>query len=1191
MNPTVFAMRRPVTTLMLVVALISGGALAYNRMRVDIFPALNTPKIYVFLDYIGMSPDQMEGFIVNQLELYFQYVDGIQDIDTRNIQQVALCELSFFPGTDMGQAMAQVVAMSDRAMSWMPKGTLPPMIMRMDAGSVPVGYLVLESKETSLGAMGDLAQNIIRPLVQKYVPGTVAISPFGPNMRSIVINVDPQKLLDYNLTPQQVIDALAKGNTIIPAGNIYIKDSMPVVANNATVVDIQRLGDIPLRMEKNVYLRDVAAFQDDTDISYGYALVKGKKSVYLPIIKKDTGSTLTVVADVRKSMPLFRDAVPKDVTVSFEFDESPTVVAAVESVATEGLIGAGLTGLMILLFLRDLRSVIVVVATIPLALLGSLFGLWVTGNTINIMSLGGMALAIGILVDMATVTIENVHVQMRSTPKVATAMLRANYATAVPILLALLCILSVFVPAFIMADPLRSLFMPLTLAVGFAMITAYLLASTFVPILCVRLLKHRGHDEEERGLFDRMLEVYGRAVGWLVRLRWWVVPGYLAICALVLWQLGLRLGTELFPQIDSGQFVLRFRPPPGSNFELTRQMAVKCLEEIGREAKPENIAITMGFVGQVAPNFGIDNMVLFMRGPDDGQLRVALREDSGIRLAEFRERLRKVLPERVIPWLAKRLEQGGLSQEEALRQAKLSSFGFQPGDIVTNVMSFGSATPIAVRLVGTDLKEVRQHATKIAHEMKRISFLRDVQFEQTLDYPTVEVVIDREKAGLSGAKVEDVRQALVMATASTRFTALNYWVDVKTGFDYLVQLQIPPLRMEKPEDIETLPLESVNPLVNLMVRDVATVQKGVRPGELDRDMSQRYLTVTANVEGEDMGRASRQVARAIAAAGTPPRGVRVEPLGQLPPMIEMFEALGVGLAVAVFVIFVLLTAFFQSPRLALISIGAVPGVLAGIATILYVTHTSLNIESFMGSIMCLGVSVSNSVLLVAFMDEHWKGGNPSIKAAVVGASERLRPILMTACAMTVGMVPMALALERGSQMQAPLGRAVIGGLVMSTFATLLVVPSIFALVIGRKAAHSPSIYPDDPESAHYDPSVFVNEVGPGHRAESGPHGEPVRPEAVTHHNGDDVLVFLKRILDEARSKRQDMVTPYTVDDLRIALGLEKPGSDQEVTPKAGAGTSQPTRTPRDRARPQTAVTRRESEPDAPTNAPPSHGDL
>ncbi len=516
MNPTVFAMRRPVTTMMMVVALISGGALAYNRMRVDIFPSLNVPKVYVFLDYMGMSPDQMEGFIVNQLELYFQYVDGIQDINTRNIQQVALCELSFFPGTDMSQVMAQVVAMSDRAMSWMPKGTLPPMIMRMDAGSIPVGYLVFESDETSLGAMGDLAQNIIRPLVQKYVPGTVAISPFGPNMRSIVINVDPQKLLDYNLTPQQVITALAKGNTIIPAGNIYIKGKMPVVANNATVEDINELGSIPLKLGENVYFRDVATIKDDTDITYGYALVNGKKSVYLPIIKKDTGSTLTVVADVRKSMQMFRDAVPKDVSVNFEFDESPTVVAAVESVATEGLIGAGLTGLMILLFLRDPRSVIVVVSNIPLALLGSLFGLWVTGNTINIMSLGGMALAIGILVDESTVTVENIHVQMQRTSNIASAVLHGSLITAVPRLLAMLCILSVFIPAFIMTDPLRSLFMPLTLGVGFAMIASYLLSSTFVPIMCVRLLKPVGHHDVDRGLFARILDGLSQGRG-LVR--------------------------------------------------------------------------------------------------------------------------------------------------------------------------------------------------------------------------------------------------------------------------------------------------------------------------------------------------------------------------------------------------------------------------------------------------------------------------------------------------------------------------------------------------------------------------------------------------------------------------------------------------------------------------------------------------
>jgi multidrug efflux pump subunit AcrB len=1144
MNPTVFAMRRPVTTMMMVVALICCGALSYMRMRVDIFPSLNTPKIYVFLDYIGMSPDQMEGFIVNQLELYFQYVDGIQDINTRNIQQVALCELSFFPGTDMGQAMAQVVAMSDRAMSWMPKGTLPPMIMRMDAGSVPVGYLVLESKETSLGLMGDYAQNVIRPLVQKYVPGTVAISPFGPNMRSIVINVDPQKLLAYNMAPQKVADALATGNTIIPAGNIYVHDYMPVVANNATVVDIKRLGDIPLRLEKNVYLRDVATFSDDTDITYGYALVNGKKSVYLPIIKKDTGSTLTVVADVHKAMKTFRESVPKDVSVSFEFDESPTVLAAVESVATEGAIGAGLTGLMILLFLKDWRSVLVVVANIPLALLGSLFGLWMTGNTINIMSLGGMALAIGILVDESTVTVENIHVQMQRTENIATAVLRGSLLTAVPRLLALMCILSVFIPAFIMADPLRSLFMPLTLGVGFAMISSYLLSSTFVPIMSVTLMKHMGHHDEEGGLFGRVIKGYRKVVGWFVRLRWVVVPAYIAGCLLILAGLGLQVGRELFPQIDSGQFVLRFRPPPGSSHDLTREMAVKCLEEVEREVKPENIQISMGYVGQVAPNFGIDNMVLFMRGPDDGQLRVALRDDSGIKLAKLRERLRQVLPERVGRWLAQRLEQGGLSRAEAEAQSKLATFGFEPGDIVTNVMSFGSPMPIAVRVVGTDLKLVRQHAEKIAAEMRKIPSLRDVQFQQELDYPSVEVDIDREKAGLSGAKVEDVRQALVMATASTRFSNLNYWIDVKTGFDYLVQVQVPPLRMEKPEDVEILPLETVNPEVNLMIRDVAKVRRGVRPGEIDRDMSQRYVTLVANVEGEDMGRAADQVAKAIDAAGAEPRGVRVEKMGQLPPMNEMFVALGWGLLVAVIVIFILLTAYFQSAPLALISIGAVPGVLAGIATMLFFSNTSLNIESFMGSIMCLGVSVSNSVMLVTFMDEHWKGGSSSVEAAIVGAGDRLRPILMTACAMTVGMVPMALALEKGSQMQAPLGRAVIGGLVMSTFATLLVVPSIFAMVIGRKKFHSPSIYPDDRESKHYDPHVFADQVDHG---PTDHHVEPSAQEVVKKHTVDELLGYLRSILHEVQSKRHEMVTHHNVDDLLGAMGFTKEGEPLEGT--------------------------------------------
>lgn len=1092
MNPIAFAMRHPITTLMLVVALISGGTLAANRMRVDIFPSLNTPRIYVFLQFGGMSPAQMEGLIVNQFELLFQYVDGVQQIESSSIQQVALVELAFFPGTDMGQAMGQVVAMANRAMSRMPPGTLPPMVMRMDAGSVPVGYLVMASKVTSLGRMGDLAQNIIRPLVQANVPGTVAISPFGPNMRSILVNVDPDKLRSYNLNPQDVVNSLMTGNVVIPAGNLYIKNSMPLVPTNALVTNIQDLGDIPVKLGRNVYIRDIATIEDSTDVTYGYALVNGKKSVYLPIVKKDTASTLTVVADINKSMSVFRNAVPPDVTIDFEFDESPTVRAAVKSVATEGFIGASLTGLMILLFLRDLRSVVVVVLNIPLAMMGSLCGLWMTGNTINIMSLGGMALAIGMLVDEATVSIENIHVQMGKTSSLARAVERGSNETAVPRLLAMMCILSVFIPAFIMRDPLRSLFMPLAMAVGFAMISSYLLSSTLVPIVCVWVLKHHAHgqpgNEPEREVkksgFDRVQERFGGLVEGLVRFRWLVVPIYLGVCGAVLWVIGTRLGTELFPQVDSGEFVLRFRPPAGSNFELTRQMAVQCLDVINKEAGPGNVDISMGYVGQVAPNYGVNNIVLFMRGPDDAQLRFALNEKSGIKLDEFREKLRKLLPQHVLPWLEDRLAQEGMDRAQAQRLARTATFGFEPGDIVSEVMSFGSPTPIEVRVASPNLPDVRRHATKILKNLREVPGLRDVQFHQTLDYPTVDVNIDREKAGLSGVNVQEVGNAVIVATSSSRFIALNYWQDPTTGFDYQVEVLVPPQRMTTMAEVETLPIEPVNEVVNLMVRDVADVHPGSMPGQFDRMASQRYLGITANLEGIDLGRASRLVAKAVADAGTPPRGVLVSTLGQLKPMTEMFEALGIGLAVAVFVIIVLLTAYFESPKLAIVSIGSVPGVLAGVATILYLTHTTLNIESFMGSIMCIGVSVSNSVMLVTFAAMHWREGNSAAEAAVVAARDRLRPILMTACAMTVGMVPMALALERGSQMQAPLGRAVIGGLIMSTFATLLVVPTIFALVIGSRPHRSPSVHPDDPESRHYHrlSSEPVREGPPGHES-------------------------------------------------------------------------------------------------------------
>jgi multidrug efflux pump subunit AcrB len=1101
MNPIRFAMRHPITMVMLVVALFGAGGLAIFRMRVDIFPEFDLPQIYIVQNYNGMSPAQMEALIVNQIELNLQYVDGIKNVESQSIQQIALIKVSFYPGTDMAEAMAAVVAQVNRAEAFMPAGVLPPQIMRMDAGSVPVGYLVLTSQNTSLGMLADLAQQRIRPLVQLLVPGTVGTAPFGSNIRSIVVTVDPDRLRSYNLTPRDVTEAVMSGNVVIPAGNIYLKDQMPMLPTNAMVDDIRQLGRIPLRRGRNLYIKDVATIADSTDINYGYAMVDGKRSVYIPIVKKNTSSTLTVVADIHKGMERFRSVLPEGVDIRYEFDESPTVVEAIKSVATEGAIGAGLTGLMVLIFLRDWRSVIVVVFNIPLALLGSMFALYITKNTTNIMTLGGLALAIGILVDEATVEVENIHAQLERVGTIPRAVRLGNSITAVPRLLAMLCILSVFIPAFIMAEPVRSLFVPLSLAVGFAMISSYLLSSTLVPVLATWLLKgpkelkdktvpkHEGESdgrpsehghpsasssgaESEEGLhkgfFGRIQKVFIGFVRVTIGWRWIVVPAYLTGCSLILVVLGLQLGRELFPVVDQGQFVLRYHMPPGTTYELTRQAWIQCLHEIEDIVGPGNVEISMGFAGQQAPDFAMNNMILFMSGPEDGQLRLALRDGSGVSVPALQEKLRRELPKRLKPWLCGVLRKEGYTDADAVKRAEQMRIGFEPGDIVSQVMSFGSPTPIEILVSSPNLNEARAYVEKVIAGLKTNKYLRDLQIHQSLDYPVVDVRIDRQKANLSGVTTNEVGRSVLVATSSSRMLDRNYWIDTKLGASYQVQVQTPIQRMTSEDQIRTIPVELVTPDLNLMVRDVARIAKGFMPGEYDHTAMQRYLSITANVEGEDLGRAAKQIDKTVQDAGQPPRGLHVENRGQVAPMNEMFESLAIGLGVAVFVILVLLTAYFQSLSLAFTSIGAVPGVLSGVVIILYVTNTSLNIESFMGTIMCVGVSVSNSVMLVTFMSMDWQKGLSIRDSAIRGAGERLRPILMTACAMTIGMVPMSLGLESGSKMEAPLGLAVIGGLVMSTFATLLILPSIYTMIMGNSQFKHPSIDPDDPDSKYFD---------------------------------------------------------------------------------------------------------------------------
>jgi multidrug efflux pump subunit AcrB len=1033
------AMRRPITILVAVIAISLGALLAYTRMSVDIFPDLNLPVIYVAQPYGGMDPSQMEGYLVSYYEYHFLYITGIEHVESKSIQNVGLVKLYFHPGTDMSQALAQTVSYVERARAFMPPGTVAPFVVRYDAGSVPVGQLVFSSEARGVGEIQDLALFRVRPMFAT-LPGVSAPPPFGGNQRTVVIHVDPEKLNSYYMSPEEVIKAVAAGNTIVPAGNVRIGDLNRFAPLNSVVSDIQELAALPIRTGNGptVFVRDVGWVENSTDILTGYALVNGRRTVYIPVTKRADASTLDVVNRVKSELPHMQALIPDDIKVSFEFDQSTYVKNAIRGLVTEGALGAFLTGLVVLIFLRDLRSALIVIVTIPLALLSSLVGLWLAGQTINIMTLGGLALAIGILVDESTVAIENIHTHLARGEPRARAILEAARETLIPRLLALLSILAVFVPSFFLTGIARSLFIPLSLAVGFAMLASYLLANTLVPVLSTWLLREQRVADHPEGLFSRVQHWYGRRVHRGMNFRWQILACYVVIVGVGLFLIGRRLGTDIFPTVDTGQFQLRLRAPAGTRVERTEEMTLKALNLIRSEAGPDNVAITLAFVGAQPPSYPINSIYLWTSGPQEAVLLVALRPGSGIHVDELKERLRQKLP-------------GALPG---------TTVSFEAGDIVSQILNFGAATPVEVAMNGPDLAANRVFAEKVKAEMQHIAVLRDIQFGQPLDYPTVDIKVDRERAGQLGVTVQQVGRSLVAATSSSRFVEPNYWLDTSSGTAYQVQVEIPQFQMKSIEDVENTPAMpdgASRPLVG----DVAQVNYGTKPGEVDRYNQQRMITITANIAGKDLGSVAQEVEAAVKRAGNPPRGVTVNIRGQVPPMRQTLFGLEIGLAVAILVIFLMLTANFQSMRVAFVSLTTLPAVLVGVAFALWVTGTTVNVQSFMGAIMAIGVAVANAILLVTFAEKSRLEGHSAGEAAVTGATDRLRPILMTSIAMIAGMIPLALALGEGGEQTAPLGRAVIGGLSASTIAVLTILPLTFAIVQRRASRGSGSLHPDD----------------------------------------------------------------------------------------------------------------------------------
>lgn len=1051
------AMRRPITILVAVIGVALCSILAITRMPVDIFPNLNLPVIYVAQPYGGMAPSQVEGYLVYYYEYHFLYIAGIESVESKSIQNVGLLKLTFHPGTDMSQALAQTISYVNRAHAFMPYGTVPPFIMRFDAGSVPVGYLVFSSDSRNVGEIQDQALNRVRPLFAT-LPGVSAPPPFGGSQRTIVINIDPDRLRSYNLSPDDVVKAVNTGNTILPAGNVRTGNLMRMAPINSVVSGIQELQELPLRMGSGptVFLRDVGTVEDSTDILAGYALVNGRRTVYIPVTKRADASTLAVVDEVKRNLPRFRNIVPADISINFEFDQSRFVKGALNSLVREGLLGALLTGLMVLLFLRDWRGSTIVVITIPFALLAAVVALWGSNQTINIMTLGGLALAVGILVDEGTVVIENIHTHLAQGQGRGRAVMDASREVATPRMLAMLCVLAVFVPSFFMVGVTRALFVPLSLAVGFAMAASYFLSSSLVPVLSTWILREAPitSRSEKRSAFDRVRESYTRRMESVLRFRWHAIGLYAVAALLIIFLLGPRLGREIFPEVRGDQLRLRFRAPTGTRVEVTEQMADKILNEIRSEAGPGNILMTLGYVGIQPPAYPINTIFLWTSGSHEGVLLVALRPGS-VRLGDLQTRLRKKLAANFPD----------------------SEFSFEPGDIVSQIMNFGSPTPVEVTVSGPDLASNRAFAEKLRTELHQIRCLRDLQYGQPLDYPTVDIDIDREMAGQLGLTVDQAGRSLIAATSSSRWITPNYWADPRSGIAYQVQVEVPQSKVASIEDVQNIPIMSdsggsglSDPLrSHPLAGDVAHISYGTAIGEYDRINGQRMVSLTANIAGEDLGRAAKQLDAALKRVGTPPRGAAVTIRGQIEPMRQTLANLGVGLALAVVVIFLLLSAYFQSLRLSFIVISTIPAVLCGVIIALLASGSTLNIQSFMGAVMAIGVAVANAILLVTFAEERRKHGLSSTAAALEGARTRMRPVVMTSMAMIAGMAPLALALGTGSEESAPLGQAVIGGLLFATISTLAILPSVFSVVQERARVRSVSLDPDDPQGAYLEP--------------------------------------------------------------------------------------------------------------------------
>jgi len=1052
------ALRRPYTVAVMCVMILVMGVLSLTRMVVDIFPAIDIPVVAVIWNYPGLSAQDMERRVVLISERAFSTtVNGIERIESQSIPGIGLLKIYFQPGAEIGAAIAQIASVSSTVLRITPPGMQPPNVIQFNASNVPVAQLTGSSDSLPEQQIFDYGLNFIR--VRLFtIPGLSTPAPFGGKQRQINVDIDPRALASKGLSPFDVVNALSTSNVILPAGTARIGSREYNVLLNASPADVADFARIPVKIVDGapVTLGDVAhvadAFADQTNI----VRVNGKRATYLAILKHSDASTLAVVDAVREALPAIKAAAPEGLELKIDFDQSLFVRGAISGVVREAIISSALVSLMVGLFLGSWRSMVIVCTSIPLAIFSAIVGLKLTGHTVNIMTLGGLALAIGMLVDDATVEVENIHRNRNLGKPLTRAILDGAQQIAVPAIVATLSICIVFFPVVLLVGPARFLFTPLAIAVVLAMLASYLLSRTLVPALA-RMLMHGEHHDGGGGAplprgwagvatrfnrwrdrhFARFQDRYAAVLAAALHHRRYtlLVAGAITVISL---KLASVVGTDFFPTVDAGLMKLHFRAPSGTRLERTEDL-VKQVETSIRGVIPAGELETINAMIGIPISYNLAFVQTDNVSSMDAELLIALKPEHGP-TAHYMQKIR----------------------ENLARDFPGSSFYFQPADIVSQVLNFGLSAPIDIQVEFPDLHKGYEVARRLREEIAQVPGVADPHVVQVIDYPALNVAVDRLRAAQAGITQRDVANNLLVSLSSSGLVSPSFFLNPKNNVNYTVVVKSPLPKVSSVERVMATPLTAAGaPLTassagaspaalpeaaTQLLSSVAEVRPSGTPEQINHYTVQRVIDVGANVHGRDLGAVAADIQRRIDGLGKLPPGMKVTLRGQNQVMQQSFRSLGLGLILATLLVYCLMVILFQSWLDPFIIMVAVPGAIVGILWMLALTGTTINVESLMGAIMAVGIAVSNSILLVSFANDLRveKPGISPLDAALEAGRTRLRPVIMTALAMIIGMVPMALGLGEAGEQNAPLGRAVIGGLALATLATLFVVPVVYA---------------------------------------------------------------------------------------------------------------------------------------------------